>query len=1117
MKAKRLQDNQAVPSVRARNCARRGPGAAFCSFCIRECCSVLTKAVTALIILAVAAMMILQDGKFSLARIAPQLGEWASGRLGGEGRIEVGDVSLSLGEGEGPAGLTLSNVRIGGLANGGQVVVPRIATGFSMMDSLQGRIRPKSLELNGIDLTLARDAQGVLRLGAAGDETPLQVWPPVGSGDELAQLTAFLREATRGDGPLMLDALENVSFEDVALRFGDQRNGEVWQADNAGARLLRDGDIYSGSVNAVLTQDGRAPLPVQASVTRNDRIGETRYQIRFQDARPSDLAEQVEVLAWLALVDAPVSGALAAEIHDDGGLLSLSGHLRMEQGAVTPMPGRTIAFAGADTYFTYDAERDAFEVSGLRVDTMYGALGTRGDVMLGRDAEGAIETLTAQLDLTDLSLRANAGEGEALTFSQGSALARVSLDPFRVDLGQVDLREGPLRAELSGHVAARPDRWQVSIDARAEELTAGQIMAGWPAALEPKLRQWLQERIEGGMMTRADAFIRADGGRPKLGLDFQFREARGQILDHMPPLVDAAGRGQLVGTRFDLMLEKGVTGPGAGSGVDLAGSRFTVADTRPKPSTGTVALKAEGAIPDILALIDNPPLRLLSRAGRTPDLASGQAVAEAELELPLMRRIKAEQVKVAARAVLTDVASDSLIEDKTLTAERLELTADTENMRLAGPVELSDVPMEIAFARGFGPDAAPPTVTGTLDVTPTAVAGLGIDLPRGTLDGRGTGTFSLTLPEGTAPTFDVDVALSGATVRVPALGWQKSAGSGGTLRLSGALTKPVRVDRIALDGPGLSLAGRLNLTQSGLAGAELSRLSLGNWLDAPVRWSAANGGRVTIGGGRVDLRAGLPPSASGTGPVLELSGTEVVVSDAIRLTGFQGQIASGRAGADRFSGRVNGQVPISGVIGDDGQIYLQSAEGEGGAILRAAGLNRNVKGGTLRVSVAPNPGGPMRGTFSLQNATLINAPVMAQMLSDISVIGLAERLSSSGINFRDAQGKFTIDGSRIYIQQARAVGSSLGITLDGIYDTRADALDLVGVVSPIYALNGIVQRVQGIGRLLGGRPGEGLLGANFRVTGRASAPQVAVNPLSLLTPGAAREIFQSRSRNAPGG
>jgi hypothetical protein len=61
-------------------------------------------------------------------------------------------------------------------------------------------------------------------------------------------------------------------------------------------------------------------------------------------------------------------------------------------------------------------------------------------------------------------------------------------------------------------------------------------------------------------------------------------------------------------------------------------------------------------------------------------------------------------------------------------------------------------------------------------------------------------------------------------------------------------------------------------------------------------------------------------------------------------------------------------------------------------------------------------------------------------------------------------------------------------------------MDMQGVVSPFYVLNGI-------GSFLT-RKGEGLFGMNFTLKGPASAPSVGVNPLSLLTPGMFREIFR---------
>jgi hypothetical protein len=52
-----------------------------------------------------------------------------------------------------------------------------------------------------------------------------------------------------------------------------------------------------------------------------------------------------------------------------------------------------------------------------------------------------------------------------------------------------------------------------------------------------------------------------------------------------------------------------------------------------------------------------------------------------------------------------------------------------------------------------------------------------------------------------------------------------------------------------------------------------------------------------------------------------------------------------------------------------------------------------------------------------------------------------------------------------------------------------------------------------IGPLLTGPRGEGLFGLTFAITGPVERPQVLVNPLSALTPGIFREIFQMTPEN----
>jgi hypothetical protein len=127
--------------------------------------------------------------------------------------------------------------------------------------------------------------------------------------------------------------------------------------------------------------------------------------------------------------------------------------------------------------------------------------------------------------------------------------------------------------------------------------------------------------------------------------------------------------------------------------------------------------------------------------------------------------------------------------------------------------------------------------------------------------------------------------------------------------------------------------------------------------------------------------------------------------------------------------------------------------------------------------------------------------VLAELLSAISVVGLLEQLNGEGIFFSEAEADFIITPQAIEITRSSAMGASLGVSMAGLYGTQTKRLALQGVVSPIYLVNGI-------GALLT-RRGEGVFGFNYALSGTADAPQVQVNPLSILTPGMFREIFRS--------
>jgi hypothetical protein len=133
------------------------------------------------------------------------------------------------------------------------------------------------------------------------------------------------------------------------------------------------------------------------------------------------------------------------------------------------------------------------------------------------------------------------------------------------------------------------------------------------------------------------------------------------------------------------------------------------------------------------------------------------------------------------------------------------------------------------------------------------------------------------------------------------------------------------------------------------------------------------------------------------------------------------------------------------------------------------------------------------------------APALAELLSAVSVVGLLEQMNGEGLAFNTGEVSFILTPEAVEITQGSAVGASLGISFAGLYQSSGGRLDLQGVISPIYLVNGLGQ--------IFSRRGEGLFGFNYALTGSANAPEVSVNPLSVLTPGMFREIFRSAPPN----
>lgn len=1016
------------------------------------------------------------------------------------GSVEFGNIYLNIGRDLHPR-VRLEDTVIRD-ANGVQVArVPRVEGGISPRGVLfEGNVLLQHVALSGAQINLTRAADGSVALAFGGDR----------GVNEAPSLVALLDQSDQIFERAGLAALETISVTNVIVNYTDVRAGRSWTVDGGEVFLdLRDDmTVLRGDFNVL--SGGAEPTRIALSYDspRGSRAG--NIGVAITDARAREIATQSDALRFLAEIDAPITANLRTSLDENGALGPLSATLELGKGALQPNAAtEPVPFDEAKAYLTYEPDSQLIKFDHVEVDMPAGRMTAIGRAYLREIENGVPQALVAQFTVTKAQIAAGDLYAEGLALPPVSLDMRLRFKPFVVEIGQVAMVDGATHVTARGKIAAGVDGWEVDVSGLVDEIAPDRLVALWPQNMKVGSRTWLDANIASGRIHDTSFDLRAvQGARPVIAVRFEFDDAVAKFMRTMPEIEQATGVGFLENNQLIVAVDGGFVPAEQGGRVDLAGTEFTILDTRIKGGDGRVELALGGTITAVLSLLNREPFQFISKAGQSVTLADGRAVARGEVQFPLRKGVPPSEVRFDITADLLDLRSDTLIKGRSLQASRLQVTADNAGLRIAGPVALDGVPANGAWVQKFGPAGAGRSqVSASLTLSQQLLDAFNIALPPDAVTGSGRGDITIDLQRGTAPKFRLTSDLRGVGVGLPAIGWRKPPAAQGNLLVAGTLGPVPRIDTLEISGGGLTAKGKITLTDQGsLDAAQFSQVQIGNWFNAPVTLRGRGKGRpvgVTLGGGLLDLRGAQFSGGGGgeSGPI-QLSLDRLQITEGISLTSFRGDFNGQGGFSGEFSGQLNGGPVVLGrVVPQGGRSAIRLRSDDAGGVAAAAGLIKNAAGGTLDLTLLPASGvGAFDGDLRIRNLRISDAPAMASLLDAISVAGLLRQLDGQGIAFDEVDAKFRLNPTQVIVTEASAVGPGLGISLDGIYTLASKGLDFQGVVSPLYILNGI-------GSFLT-RKGEGLIGFNFNLGGSASAPQVSVNPLSAFTPGMFREIFR---------
>lgn len=1077
------------------------------------------------------------SGPTSLKFLAPTIASVLSEQMGGA-RVEVKDAIMHWSPSTHAVELRVVGVSFIDRAGNSVAGIPDLDLGLAMTGWKSGIVAPTRIRLDHASATIERDVNGAFSIG-----TPNKA----SGGDSLFSVALSQLLSSKGGGLAVLAAL---NIEDADITLIDHRTGAVihapgshvlFQRTDRGFQCHLDARAEIAGERTALTLDGQF-----------DKAAGTGAVIaRFTPVRLSGLSGISNFYAPLKPFNVAVGGIAQLSLGAGGVITRARLSLSAEPGKFAPANSAAIPIQSATFNGTYWPssgdiliQNMTFEASGNHAVVVGKAkLRTReGSALQITGIEGDISASDVGLDwpvrfpgpisIERVALRASADFGAAWT----------------VEIKSASLAMGATKIDAAGAIAAGAGSPAVKLTANLASFQVSDLGKYWPLDLAPHARHWVTNHVKSGQISKGILKIDAPAGALAAQpvddhiwrFDFHIDNGVSEYVVGMPPLTDVSADSTLTLHTFALNLVHGKVLNG-----EISSGRVLIPELGEKGAPIEIGLQGNGDVGDILRVIDSPPLKVLARYGLKPEEGSGHADFDVALTMPEQSSISAEELVYKVNAKGSDVKLVGVVPNVTIDHGALDVAVTQAGLSSTGRFALDGAPLDVVWKEkfhdhsGFSTDFAVKT---TLD--DEARAGLGFD----------TGTY-VTGPVG------VDATIRGEGIKLRELAgkldftpsaidlgefkWSKHAGVPTNVAFKIAISKDgaVSLKSASATGKGIAIDGKAELAADGmLVSAGFPHLKIEGVADAAATVSRQkdNGLAVRVSGAFLDIAPVLKQAIDESGAIgkvpwrIDASLDQAMLRSGVAASNFRATLAS--TGPRLSTVDVRGQFAKSGdflailIAADDQRSLTVSSSNAGQLIKGTTGID-SVLGGrlALRANLAGDgapaqlqdeesamPGQPgmqreqagVSGTLKIDDFRVVNAPILAKLLTVGSLQGIGDLLSGEGIQFTQLDVPFWIEKGKLGIDDGRAAGPAIGLTMQGIVDRKAQMTELNGTIVPAYSLNSVFGKVPVLGQLLVSRPGEGVFAFTYNVAGDTSDPQVTVNPLSALAPGFLRRLFQ---------
>ncbi len=668
----------------------------------------------------------------------------------------------------------------------------------------------------------------------------------------------------------------------------------------------------------------------------------------------------------------------------------------------------------------------------------------------------------------------------------------------------------------------------------------------WPRYLGEKAWAWCKESLYGGEVTKGN-FTFDFGfndktqtfGLNKLDGTAEVKDANLHYLEGMPIIRNVYGTAHFSNDSIEILADKGIS-----DNVILTKGRVLLYDLDKQNNYISISLQGNSTITDALNLINNPPLGFTKEMGINPKDVNGDVDIDLKLDFELKSNLAPEEIKVALDGKLKQVEYLALADNKTFTADALDLNVTEKGYLLKGTAKYQDIPVTLSLKDDFYSNSYKSQITANLTLNDANLKKLGITSDilsspyfTGSQDIKATLTF---LTDNKIELF-VDSSLKDASINYAFLGFAKDYGDP-----CHAKAKLIINNNKIEDIPEFSLIkaqwqakGAIKMTKEG----QIQTIDIKE-IKAPKAFAKAKVDfthspklklKVTLNGDSYDLTDFFDKNKSTQeislkkkekslkDPLEDVMDTDIVIgvnnlwtNPTVPITNFAGKIELRNSiGVHRINMIGNyghsRDVKMKLDFEPRGKEYILNIDSNNaGSTLKVLRLYDNMKGGNLKIEGKRDQYKNFRGHAQLRDFSLSDTPIFAKLLSLSSLSGIVDMLTGEGLRFThlNAPFSYTFSTKNLETTDARIFGPVLGLRLSGKYNLFDDIIDANGLIIPAYNLNKFIGNIPVVGKILRGEDGT-VFATNYTIKGTTTKPIITINPLSTLAPNSVKELFSS--------